>query len=247
MLVINVVLLVAAIGLAVKLRGDWLRASRRYAVLGAATPTPPAAAPAPAVLAADWEVIAQRNLFSPDRNNELPKSAVEKPPPEPIVIGIINLGPGKKLALMSDASPRADSAPRQVKEGETFGGFRLLSIGDNEVEIEYQGQKKKLDVYTSAQQVPAPPPAPASAPQVQVVSTAGANPAAASSNATNTIPLSATEGPTNIPIEGTDSVFGHKDNLPAGTIRGNRRKVERITPFGKEVWWELIKPEEKKP
>ena len=60
-------------------------------------------------------------------------------------------------------------------------------------------------------------------------------------------PFGSGVGPTDKVIAGTTSVYGHKDNLPAGTVIGDRRKVERVTPFGTQVWWELIKPEEKKP
>ena len=223
MAILNVVLLVVALGLGIKLRGDWQRAQRRYAALGAATPPALPGAPAQAALAADWEVIAQRNLFSPDRNNELPKSAGEKQQPEPIVVGTMNLGPGRKLALMSEANPPAGTMPRQVKEGETFAGYRVVSIGDNEVEIEYEGQKKKLGVYISAQQVSSPP---ASASSPQVVST-GSVPA----------------GPMNQSVTTLDA----NNELPAGTVVGDRRKVVTKTPWGNSISWEPVKPQEKKP
>ncbi len=281
MLVINIVLLAAAVGMAVKLRADWRRANQRYRVVAAfSTPAPgpsetgaragqqhpgwqtPFAAtparnagsqpPAPGVApGTDLDVIVQRNLFAPDRNNELPKAAERKPaPPEPLLIGTLNLGRGK-VALMAEASaPGAMS--RQVKEGETFAGYKLVSIDDQQVTLEYEGQRKKVDVSTAARQVPAPAAVAAARPagEPQVLSTSGANAGSAASNSqsTTTIPSSSgPAGPNGNLIPGTTSMYGHKDNLPAGTVIGDRRKVIEKTPFGERVWWELIQPEGKKP
>lgn len=255
MLIINLVLLVAAVGMGAKLRADWKRANQRYAVLAeSAKPASPASAalPAGAAPAADLPGIAAHNLFAPDRTNELPKTAVERkpPPPEPIVIGTLNLGSGK-IALLTEAAAPAGSTPRQVKEGEFFGGYKLVSIGDNQVTLEYEGQQKKVDVYTSARQVAAPPAVAAvaapAAPRVVTMGSPVQQPAPQPANVTGTGSSPTAVGPTGVIIPGTTSMYGHKDNLPAGAVIGDRRKVVRTTPFGNEEWWELIKPEERKP
>lgn len=253
MAVINVVLLVAALGLAAKLRGDWRRANQRYAPLAAtAQPAVPLAAPPAGKVtgAADLEVIAQRNLFSPDRNNDLPKEIVQRrpAPPEPLVIGTLNVGRGK-IALMSESAATAGTMSRQVREGETFGGYQVVSIGDSVVVLEYEGQRKKVEVYTAAQQVPAPPSVAAAGrpAEPQVVSTASSAPPPATSQpapVTSTGSTGVGPGPL---VPGTNFRLGTKDNLPAGTVIDNYRKVVRPTPFGNQVWWEPIKPEERKP
>lgn len=264
MLVINVVLLVAAVGLALKLRADWRRANQRYQALAAsATPAPgphPAQRDPGAAPAADLDVITRGNLFSPDRSNELPKSAERKAtPPEPVLVGTLNLGSGK-LALLAEANTPAGAMPRQVHEGEVFAGYRLVSIRDNQVVVEYEGERKTVDLSIAARQV-APPPGVAAAtsatssaspPAVTTIQQipASALPAGAKHdpNASGgTTAFGPGAGPTGVLIPGTTSLFGHKDNLPAGAIIGDRRKVVRQTPFGEQVWWELIKPEDKKP
>lgn len=245
MLVINVVLLVAAISLAVKLRGDWRLASLRYRVLASASqPASPAiAAPAMAPAVADLEIIAQRNLFSPDRTNELPKAAVAPPPPEPLLVGTLNLGK-QKLALLGEAN---GNMPRQVKEGETFAGYRLVSIGNNEVVLEYQGQQKKVDL--SAVRQVSPPPGTTAGTAALPVTTIPAVSSGASDPPVTSIPAPKTgsTGPSGRLVPGTDAMFGSDDGLPDGAIVGNRRKVIQITPFGKQIWWEPVKPEERKP
>ncbi len=252
MLVINVVLLVAALALGARVRGDWKRANQRYAALATAgAATPPAFTPVSGRMpvSADTDVVAQHNLFSPDRNNDLPKTAERKPPPpEPILVGTMNVGSGR-IALMAEASAKGPDASRPVKEGETIGGYRVVRIGDNEVVLEFEGQQRKVDVYTAAQQVPAPAGVVSVAAAPQVTST-GAAPAAApdtASKVNSTAQAGAGVGPTGKIIPGTDSVYGYNDKLPAGTVMGDYRKVIVPFPFGDQVWWERIKPESKKP
>ncbi len=252
MAMINVVLLVAAVVLAAKLRGDWRRANQRYAALAAAgqpSPATPAPKAANAAGGADVETIARRNLFSPDRNSDLPKEAGQrKAPPEPIVIGTLNVGNGK-IALMAEASAAIGTVSRQVREGETFGGYRVVSIGDSVVTLEFEGRQTKVEVYTAAQEVPAPRIAAADRPaEPQRVTTTATvpEPAPLPSSVTTTA-SSGKAGPTGQVIPGTNGMFGYNDNLPAGTVMGNYRKVVRPTPFGNQVWWEPIGADERKP
>lgn len=253
MLLVNLILLAAALGLGWKLRADWRRGSERYAALSSSAAPAISAVGAPAAPGpvAGAEVIVAANLFSADRNNEQPKAAEKKMPPEPILIGTMNLGPGKKIALLQDRNAR-DSMPRQVKEGETFADFKLVAIGDNQVTLEFEGQRKKIDVSNAIPQISGPPSITTqrAAEQPQVVSTTNQSQAsqAASSNPQVLSTAPPNTGPTGKLIPGTTSMYGYDDGLPAGTIIGDRRKVIRASPFGaKEIWWEVVKPEDRKP
>jgi hypothetical protein len=161
----------------------------------------------------------------------------------------MNLGPGRKMALLLEPS-QPGATPRQVKEGETFGGYKIAMIGDNQVTLEFEGQQKKIEVSTAARQVP-PPAVASSAPAPQIISTTNTAPALPMTpqappppNTAQIIP--GKQGPSNEPIQGTNSVRAYgNDPLPAGTIINGYIKVERASPFGREVWWQ--KMEERKP
>jgi hypothetical protein len=257
MLIVNVILILAAIGLGYKLRADWKEAARRQQALAATAPAAPLAAgllasPQPA---GGLEAIVAGNLFFSDRNNELPKAAEKRAaPPQPLLIGTMNLG-RTKLALLVEAN-QPSATPRQVKEGETFAGYVVVEIGNNQVVLEWEGARRTVDVTMAPVQVSAPVSAPAAASAPSVASTASA-----AVNITPGTPpppdtariIPGKQGPSDQFLPGSTSRMAYAgDPLPPGTIINGYMKVERASPFGKEMWWQKVeqsqpKKDERKP
>lgn len=241
MLFVNLILLIVAASLGWKLRADWMMAARRQAALAATSSTAtlpvagPAAAPAPA---GGWEVMVAGNLFFSDRNNEMPRVAEKRPmPPDPILIGTMNLG-RTKLALLLEAN-QTGRMPRQVKEGEDFGGYKVAEIGDNQITVDWEGTKKKVDV-TSAPRAESQPPAYAPTASAPSAPTVGNTNSAPVSN-TSQVSQGGKTGPSDEIMPGTTSRRAYPgDNSPAGTVVNGFIKVERVSPFGKETWWQKV-------
>ncbi len=243
MLILNVILLLAALGLGYKLSADWKVTARRQEALsaGAASVAPTAAGlPAAPQPASGLETIVAQNLFFSDRTNEIPKALEKKPAPlQPLLIGTMNLG-RTKLALMVEGN-QPSGMPRQVKEGDTFAGYTLVEIGNNQVVLEWEGIKKTVDVSMTPVQVAAPAFTPAASSAPSVSSTASS-------------PVTITQGTPPPPdtakiIPGkTDCAHSYGcgrvayagDPLPPGTIINGYMKFERASPFGKEMWWQKV-------
>ena len=231
LLILYAGLSIAAGLLAWRLEGEWQRANLRYKAwvrLHREAPAvlPPRPPERPAL--PSGEVVA-KNLFTPDRNNEIAQAEKPQPPPPiPVVFGTINLGSSYE-ALMAEAGQTATRSFHRVKNGEQIGVFTVVEIRDEKVVIEFQGQKTTLDVYQSARSVPLleTRSAPVAAP---VVETGGSSPPpSAASNQASSAPASS--GASAQPSPGPDVRV---------TIEGNRRRFERQTPFGPQVWYENI-------
>jgi len=231
----NLALLALAVAGGVHLRREWVEArAREQAMLRKRIPPapPPRLAPLPAVepvKAAGYNDIAQKMLFSKDRN---PVVVVEPPPPPkpipmpalPLFHGLLDLGEGP-MAIMSDGpkGPHRDYQP-----GDKVGAFTLVAVDNEELVLEWEGQTitKKvdeiLDRSTAAPAAPAPvAAAPASHPPPPPVAKATAEP-------------------------GADLSAGVKacqpgDTSPAGTVADGMRKVLKPTPFGTRCYWETEK------
>lgn len=247
--IINVLLIAAAAGVAVKLRGDWTLANQRYEKLNTrVSPKAPAASsslPAATSVASPGnspmnDAIVQNNLFTPDRNNNIPQPVQSTPPPPlPVFTGSINLGNGHPIALMSETPA---GAPRQVKEGETIGGYKVDRIADSFVMVEYDGQKKRVEVQSAPQQTSAPPAYTAeqrtapSAPPPAVTNVMPSTPPRVQPGNKSSTGFADTR--TSRDMFGQDGV----DKYPAGTVIDGWKKVERTSPFGSQVWWQKVNP-----
>ena len=235
LLLANLALLALATAGAVHLRREWVEAhTREEAVLQKRIPpVPPPRMPVPAttepVKAAGYYDIAQKMLFSKDRN---PVVVVEPPPPPkvvpmpalPLFHGVLNLGDGP-MAILSEGpkGPHRDYQP-----GDKVGAFKLVAVNNDELVLEWEGQTitKKfdeiLDRGTAAPPAPGPAPAAAAAaPPPPPVATAA-------------------------PLPGGDLSPGVKacvpgDTSPNGTVADGMRKVIRPSPFGSRCYWETDK------
>ena len=235
LLAANLALLALSAAGAVHLRREWTeaRAREQAVLLKPIQPAPPPPNPAlPAavtVRAADYNDIAQKMLFSKDRN---PVVVVEPPPvPKPVPMpalplfhGVLDLGDGP-MAIMSEGpkGPHRDYQP-----GDKVGAFKLVAVNNEELVLEWEGQTitKKLDEILDRST--GAPPAPGSA--------AAAKPAAP------VTPPVATAAAT----PGGDLSPGIKacqpgDTSPAGTVADGMRKVIRPSPFGSRCYWESEK------
>ena len=227
--------------LAWQLRTEWQQANLRYDA--APTAAEPGAAMAGAVPQREplaVEEIAAKNLFSADRNNLVTVPETDQPgppPPVPAVVGTMKLGESYE-ALMSEDGPRGQGFWR-VKQGEQVGAYRVVEIFAEKVVVEYEGQRTTLDIYQSARSVAqrrtrtAAPAAPA--PPVVVGTGSGRPPAPAAARTPRTNQPSA-------PPRSREIRVPNQGPYTSVFIEGNRRRVERETPFGIQTWYEPLQP-----
>jgi len=229
----NLVLLGLAIAIGVHLRREWLEArAREQAVLQRRIkPAPPPSMaplpPAQPVKAASYIDIAEKDLFSKDRNPtvviEVPVVKPKPMPPLPLFHGLVDLGDGP-MAIMSEGpkGPHRDYQP-----GDTIGAFKLVSVDSEEIVLEWEGQTitKKVDEMLD-HSAPAP------------VTAATAVTPAAPAAPRQPIPVADAK-------PGGDLGRGvHAcqpgDSSPAGTVADGMRKVIKGTPFGPRCYWESV-------
>jgi len=239
---LNLLLLAAVLGMAAGVRAAWQRNHVRYAAPAASSPAVTAAGLAtgtqPPLALLDYGELVNRNLFSPDRNNVQPVVKKEKRqgPPLPVVIGTMNLGSGM-VALMVDPKQAASGSFKRVKTGDEVGVYKVIQIAAHKVVVEFDGEQTTLDVYESAASVSAAGGAGYSAPapgsQVQTaVSAAGATAAGAPGEGGGV-------------IQSGGSLIA-APTMPEGvTIEGNYRVTRKMTAFGMMTYREPITPESK--
>jgi hypothetical protein len=233
LLLANLALLALSVAGGVHLRREWTEArDREQAVLRKRIQPapPPPLAPMPVtepVKPAGYNDIAQKMLFSKDRN---PTVVIELPPPPkpvpmpalPLFHGVVDFGDGP-IAIMSEGpkGPHRDYQP-----GDKVGAFKLVAVNNEELVLEWEGQTitKKVDEILDRT---TPPPSPGQA--------AAAKPAPLA-------PLVATAPA----APGGDLSPGVKacqpgDTSPAGTVADGMRKVIKPSPFGSRCYWESEK------
>ena len=229
-LILYAVLGITAALLAWRLTAEWKRANLRYGA--AAQPkvessvSLPVSIPRAAATPTQSDIVA-KNLFSADRNSEIAvESKPQPPPPLPIVFGTINLGGSYEALMAEKGQPKL--AFRRIRTGERMGSYSVVEIGDEKVVVEYQGQKTTVDVYQSANSVPRADTRTAASPAPVVESVAAPPPQPAASPQPPSRPTSANAQPA-VDYSGVRV-----------TVEGNRRRMERQTPFGPQVWYEDI-------
>ena len=239
LLLANLVLLGLATALTVHLRREWLEArTREQAVLRqsirpVAPPPIGALPPAEPVRAAGYAEIAQKTLFSKDRNPdvivEVPAPPPPKPmPPLPVFHGLLNLGDGATAIL----SEKPGAEHRDFRPGEQVGEFKLVAVNNDEIVLEWEGKTitKKVDDMIDR----TPPPAAPSA-------SAASAPATAARAITVTPPPPAQAAPGGDLGGRGISACQKGDTSPAGTVADGMRKVIKNNPFGASCYWEPLK------
>lgn len=234
LVLLNAVLLVLAAAAAWQLRARWLegRAQERQMLRQPLKLPPPRAEipvqPPPPATAAAYGEVAQKTLFSPDRNpNVVIEVTPPKPvPPFPVAYGVMDLGHGPTVIL----SEKPGAPSRGYSLGAKVGEFTLVSLENDEVVFDWEGTQFRKNLRELK-------PAPGS--QAAAPAPVAALPAAAPVRAQVVSP-SADAGPgVELTAELKACVAG--DSSPAGTVREGYRKVVTATPFGQACRWELIK------
>ncbi|MFN7995701.1 MAG: hypothetical protein U0Q18_18975 [Bryobacteraceae bacterium] len=234
----SALLLAASAVIAMRVRQDWLDAqAREQAILRARVkpaPVPPIAKtpPEPPVKPAAYIDIAQKMLFSRDRNPtvivDAPPPPKPKPmPPLPVFHGMLDLGDGPTAIL----SVKPGAEHRDFRPGDEVGEFKLVAVNNDEIVLEWDGKTITKNVRELFQKEPAP------SPTTGRVASAAAPTAAAPTVAPGSAP--AAPG-TDLGDRGIKACQAG-DSSPAGTVTDGFRKVVKASPFGKSCFWEPAK------
>ncbi len=236
LLLLNVVLAVLVVVVGTRARSNWLEAEKRASVV-LSKRYPPVAPPPFSPLAAverahagSYAEVAQKTLFSADRNpTVIEEVAPPKPmPPLPLMHGVMDFGEG----LVAMMSAKAGERQQEVQAGSAIGDFKLVSLSTDQVVLEWEGKrvvKKPSElVDRSAMQAAA-----------AKAKAAAAAPRPANTPAPAQAQVVAASGP------GTDLGGGNKacqpgDKTPAGTVQNGLRKIVKPTPFGNACYWEPV-------
>ena len=241
LVLLNLALLALVASLVWLLRARWIeeqareRAIFEQAVRAKTLLPPPPAAPPKAPMAAEYIDVAQKMLFSKDRN---PTVVVEVPPPkpEPPVPPLPQyhgqMAIGEPVVFLSVDS-KADQ--KSYRAGEKVGPFELVKFDRDQITLAWGGKtiERKLGELAPKEEAPPPPKttaAPAPAPSGPVALGSSTN--LASDNKGPTLGIDTGAGNFNC-------VAG--DNSPAGTIKDGHKKVITRGMFGEVCFWEPVK------
>jgi hypothetical protein len=205
------------------------------------TPVPPPAAPPPAEpTAVVYADVAEKNLFSKDRNPNvvIEQKPVEekKMPPLPSLYGVMGMPSGAQ-ALMSEN--RGDSG-HPVRAGETIGEFKVLALDTQNITFGWNGKEisRKVDDLIDRSGPPAGQgPAVAAAPAARANTPAPAPPPPAAPSVHTARHGSIQVGTSQEPAY---NCFGD-DNSPAGTVDEGFRKTVLPSPFGSLCKWVAVR------
>lgn len=236
LLLLNLALLGVTVAAGVHWRSEWLAAdAREQAVLRQrlklAPPPPVSALPVlEQVKPAGYIDIAQKMLFSKDRNPTVIVEPVKAPPPKPmpplpVFHGLLNLGDG----LTAIMSVKAGAQHRDFRAGEQVGEYKLVAFDDQQIVLEWDGKTitKKVEELLDRSQPAPPPPS----------QMAAATPAAPPPQAAPPAPVPRQTGPGRDTGRGI-SMCQPGDTSPSGTVADGMRKVLKDSLFGKTCYWE---------
>jgi hypothetical protein len=238
-LFLNLLLLAALVAGSMELRRRWLEARSREAALLAVRPVPPATAqPTPApppgkLQSAQYFEVAERFLFSRDRNPNVVIEPKPKPPEKvmpnfPSVHGVLDVGMGPTVYMSMSGEKDKQQGYRP---GDKVGEFTLRAATQKEVTFEWEAKSitKTIDELR--------PKLAEAAPQ--------ANTQRMNSNVNNNPPPAPPQRPPeNVrPAPGADIGGGRKgciagDTSPAGTVVDGYKKVSYAYAFGPICYWE---------
>lgn len=234
---LNLALLASVALLGVEVRREWRAAkARQQALLGyrlapvAAPPMTPLAKPAPPV-AATYAAVAEKNLFSKDRNPNVILDPVTPPaqkpvPPFPAARGVMLWDGVPPTVVLSE---KAGGPQHGYHPGDVIGEWKIVAVDNQYLSLEWDGKKfkKRLDelldkTTLNVPEAPAQQATPNQPAQTQVLNS---NTAA---------------GP------GADVGAGIRacvagDTSPSGTVVNGMKKMVTATPFGSSCHWESAK------
>jgi hypothetical protein len=212
--------------------------ARERATLSKKAPPPPALAPppappSPAVTPSSYLEIAQKMLWSKDRNSQVildPPKPPDPPkplPPLPAVHGVKAID-GTPIVMMSEKS---GGRQRGIHPGEKIGEFKLVSVSSDELVLAWENRTvtKKLDelIDRGGDSLP--------------VVAAGGQAQAPSAAAASAAPPAAVKPEPGVKLAEGLANCQTNDPSPAGTVVNGMKKVVRQTPFGTSCVWEAVK------
>jgi hypothetical protein len=234
-ILLNVALLALAGALIWLLRTHWSDArsretkvlTQRVAPKSVLAPPPPP--PVRPVAPSEYFDVAQKMLFSKDRN---PTVVIETPPakPEPAMPALPKyhgqMAIGEPVVFLSIAT----QSQRGYHAGEDIGDFRIANFDRDKIAFEWRGKTVERTVAELAPKDEAPTPPP------QAAAPAAAKPVTAL--ASQPAPDKKVD-----PGLGDDMGGGFRtcvpgDNSPAGTVLAGYKKVLAQTMFGQTCHWE---------
>ena len=150
LLALNITLGIGVIYTGVVLHDVWMAAKSRQAGMPGQAPKPGPVMPVaalpkqPAVTPGGYIDVAQKDLFDPSRNPNLPPPPAPPPPPPrdppplPSYHGMMDFGdPQGPIALITESdSPRHE----EFHAGEKIGAFKLLAFDRKEMTLEWEGR-----------------------------------------------------------------------------------------------------------
>ena len=223
---------------------EWKRVNAQRAAMVNA-PLKPIVIPSPApmaiaapVSAVQYADVAEKNLFSKDRN---PNVVIEQKPQEekkmpalPSLYGVMGLPSGVQ-ALMAESK---GGPGRPMRSGDTIGEFKILALDTVNVTFGWNGKEisRKVDelIDRSAGAAAGGPAAPAAV----VGPAAPPPPPPAVSNSNSAGKHGAIQVGT--PVEPAYNCLGN-DSSPAGTVDDGYRKTILPSPFGSLCKWVAIR------
>ena len=238
LILLNLALVAIAGWLGWMLRVRWIEAQARERAIfqqaaraKALLPPPPLPQPRP-VLPAEYIDVAQKMLFSKDRN---PDVIIETPPPKPeppmpalpFYFGEMTIG--DPIVLLSAT---LNGAQKSYHAGDKIGPFQVVRFDREKITLDWNGKKVERKLAELA------PKEPAAARQQ-----AAAAPAPSAAPAVTTLSAAATADEDKNPKLGQDMGGGYRacakgDNSPAGTVLDGYKKVISQGLMGESCFWE---------
>jgi len=192
---------------------------------------PPSPVPPEPVVPANYIDVAQKTLFSKDRNPNViievapppPPKPEEPPPPPPVYFG--QMGIGQPVACLS----MEKVGQKGFHAGDTVGPFKLVAFNRETITLEWHGKPQDYRLVDLKPKEP--------------VSQAGGGAITPQRPASSGGGIGVADDKT--PVVGAQNgeirscVNG--DQSPAGTVKDGYRKVVVPGPFGPSCHWELAK------
>ncbi len=217
-----------------RLRQDWLADHQHAAsvinrkVKPAAPPALAPVAPPQPFAAPTFADVAQKDLFSKDRNpNVIVEPVAVKPAPKwprmPVLYGVMGL-PGGMIAMLAE---KPESRSRGVGVGEKIGDLKVVALSAEKISFEFEGQVQEKNVQDLIDR------GGSHAPEVAEANTSQ-NPA---NIAQRGGPPAPAKPGVDVGAGGQVKACDPRDTSPAGTEVDGYRKVIRTNPFGNECTW----------
>ena len=241
LLLLNLVLLGMAGLFAWTLRQRWLEAkAHEHTVLAVkVTPVPaprlPAVPTTPPVFADRYADVAQKMLFSKDRNSTVivdPLPARKEPPvpPFPVAHGVM-IWPGVPAAIILSDKPKSEQ--RSYHIGDKVGEFTIADINEQTLVLQWDGKTFEKNIKDLEDNTP--PEKTASAAPPPSSSTLGDSMQTPDSN----IHQEPANGP-GAQISATERACTSGDTSAVGSVVEGYRKNVVQTPMGKSCGWEKV-------